>query len=198
MLKIIFSATLATLLSCSAMASEDEARMVSTSTINEMQEFFPSMRNCNKVLNKSWDTFSGRADFYTDLEKEYQDGANQATLCGLHRGYLTYRFLGALENVKSDATLKKLGSSARIAEADKRFRHMLIDKERFMQSVDCTARTPKISFGNYFVQHVQITCSTNLGPVEVNLKSMHITVAGKDMWNGPTDLYFGRSFRQAL
>ena len=64
----------------------------------------------------------------------------------------------------------------------------------FLAAVNCIASTPDITLRGFFNQNVRVECSTPLGPATVDANTMHVQIAGKDMWNGPSDTHFGRSF----
>jgi hypothetical protein len=66
----------------------------------------------------------------------------------------------------------------------------------FLANLHCTGTTPRISISDRFSQTVSVSCSSELGPVSVDLAAMRVSIAGKDIWNSPTDHYLGRNFYQ--
>lgn len=160
---------------------------------------FPNQK-CAEVINRSWRQFSGNGiEQYRSLEKTYMDNANRATLCALRRGYMTYLLLGEVEKQRIAGVVKESGLDAALNAAWKGFQKLPVKKfNEFMGSESCNASTPRIQFSDYFTNVVNMTCTTAWGPAVVDLRTMHITVAGKDFWNGPTGNYFGRNLATAL
>lgn len=127
------------------------------------------------------------------------NGAMLAAICGTRRGYLTYLWLGEVEQLKKSGTIKKNGVEAALNQATENFMKIPLKKmNEFLESVSCNAPTPHIETGNTFTQVVTLDCQTIRGPVKVDLQSLYITVGGKDVWNGPRGDYLGRSVTKAL
>lgn len=196
--KTLMIGILAPLLSYSVVAGTDDASMVFAAGIAKAESYYKIEGKCEPLLSNSWHKFSGQYN-YDIVEKRYMDGALQATLCGLRRGWWTSLMLGELEALVLSGYLKKHGVKAAIVEAEKRFLSMpIVEIEKFTGSVQCNANTPRISYSGYFENTISVSCVTNLGPVKVDLASLRIQVAGRDAWNGPDRDFFGRSLRKVL
>lgn len=146
------------------------------------------VKECKAALNRPWATFSGPSGDYPALEQAQMQGAITATACAVQRGYSTYRLLGGIQEAK------KAGAKGFDAALDRAARNLKqMEVGEFVDQVKCTATTPRINLsGERFSQTVDVSCSSTLGPVAVNLKTMHVTIAGRDVWNGPSGTYLGR------
>jgi len=167
-----------------------------------LQEFdsrnYPK-RHCDDVLQQSWAKFSGSSGQYNAIEKKYMDGSGEASMCAITRGYVTYLLLGEVEKARAAGIVKKSGPDAAIKAAIASFWRIPDEKfNSFLPSVSCHVNTPRISFQNSFNNVINISCKSNLGPTVVDLNSMHVTIAGKDVWNGQNATYLGRSLAKAL
>lgn len=200
MIKQTLTALAVASLSLGALANESNTAEVMLRDVRSFDDIFFSSEGCTPRLNQSWDTFSGPADSYRQEEKTAIANALQASACAVRFGYLAHVWLGELEQVKKDPKFRSAGLDAITAAASKRFGRLPAEStfNPFLTSVSCEANTPNIRFGNSFTQTVSVRCSTKLGPAEVNLRSMHVTVGGKDIWNGQNDEYLGRSIARAL
>ena len=146
------------------------------------------VKECKAALNRPWATFSGPTSNYRELEQAHMQAAMYATRCAVQRGYGTYRLLGGIQEAKKagvkgfDAALDRAASNLKQLEVGD-----------FVEQVKCNATTPRITLsGESFSQTVDVSCSSPLGPVAVNLKTLHVTIAGRDLWNGPSGTYLGR------
>lgn len=164
------------------------------------QEFRAQMnfmfnRDCEEALQQPWGQFSGNVDEYRALEKKYLDGASLAAVCAIKYGHIHYLWLGDLQTVHADPKFAKLPLQMQTREANRLFgRRKVSELDAFIDKVNCNAHTPRISSSGYFTQTVSVECSTPFGPAVVDLASMHVTINGKDFWNGRNDTYFGRNF----
>ncbi|MCB4360708.1 hypothetical protein [Quatrionicoccus australiensis] len=151
---------------------------------------------CRGFLNRNWSRFTGLASQYQQLEQEYMNGANRASLCGIQKGYAMYIWMSYFEDVRYSQQFAGKGLQVQLREATNKFMQTRIDVfEDFIHNVNCNANTPRInSVGGQFTQTVHVSCSTSLGPAIINLENLHISVGGKDIWNGPRDEYLGKSF----
>jgi len=179
-------------------ASNDDASVEFFPTIIKVEKILQVDEKCDYALSRSWHTFSGTSH-YEHFEKVHIDGALLATECGLRRGWFIRVMLDELKILAKNGFLKKNGREAAIIEAQNRFMDIpRLKLEEFTKSLNCTASTPRISFSRYYENVVSVTCSSNKGPVKVDLASMRIQVGGQDVWNGPSRDFFGRSMSEVL
>jgi hypothetical protein len=150
---------------------------------------------CEQALQQSWGRFQGDVGEYRRLEQKYLNGASLAAVCAIKYGYIRYLWLGDVQSAHADPKFAKKPLDVRVAEATRLFgKRKVREFDEFLAKVNCNASTPRISMSDYFTQTVSVACSTPFGPATVDLSNLHVTVAGKDFWNGRDDTYYGRNF----
>jgi len=177
------------------MALEKDAAVVFDAVIKKNDSYYPQ-NDCSRVLRQSWDSFEGSWNDYREMEVRYFKGANSATICAISRGFYLHLLLEELRKQVAAGVVRKSGFDVAVKAAE------AANVERqytdFMKNVNCRASTPPISGSGNFRQVIHQRCETKYGPADVNLRTLHITIAGKDVWNGPKFEYFGSSITKAL
>jgi hypothetical protein len=152
-----------------------------------------SSASCTSHLNRSWSKFGGAARDYWVLERKQIEGAGTAVRCAVRRGYYVSELIAEYGKAKHKNPKATTAELAKIAvESHEKLPAYPLSK--FLDGLDCTATTPRISLDVQFTQTLNISCSSPKGPVSVNLDTMRVTVGGRDIWNSPDGTYLGHKF----
>jgi hypothetical protein len=183
----------------SVCAMQLDAATVFKDELEQVEEVATSPSNCKQLLRQGWGSFSGHSREYQALEEKYINGAANATLCAVRRGVVLALALDYVQQVVRAGGIKRLGKDGVIKEAKRLLSTTPLSKiDTFSQTVMCHSTTPVFQMGWTFTQTVNISCSSEKGPLHVNLNTMHVQVGGQDIWNGASQSHFGRSLSSAL